>query len=79
MEQPRDDGDDEEGLETGGELNFAPDVGELRQELHETREELERTKEELETLREDVRVMQDHEPAAEDVDDDEGLELGREA
>jgi hypothetical protein len=78
MEHPVDDGDGDDGLETGGELNFSPDVRELRDALVETREELRQTREELHRLAAHVESIEEHdEPAGADRPD-EGLEIARE-
>jgi len=53
-------GDDDNGLSTGGELNMAPDTGDsLAQELRETREELHETREELQHVREQIHELQE--------------------
>jgi hypothetical protein len=75
MEHPADDGDDGEGLDTNGELNLRPDVGDLADELAATQEELRETREKLERLAEHVHSVEEGD---EPDEDDEGLELGRE-
>jgi hypothetical protein len=59
-------GDDDNGLSTGGELNMAPDAGDaLVEELRETREELQQTREELQHVREEIHELQESDRGAE--------------
>jgi hypothetical protein len=80
MEHPND-GDDDNGFETGPELNFAPaaDLEEARSEIDELREEVRELREEVRELREEPSPSPEEPSTSPSEQDDEaGFDIGPE-